>query len=131
MPKEKVHTEGNVSKSELDKMCLELQHLNEQLAVMVTRQLQKTELIKNIKRQLEKLEKNSNQNQVKLGIGRLIRMIDFDDSMENQWDQFSIYFDSATQNFLQRLGNQYPQLSPKDHKLCAYLRLNPLLFGIL
>ncbi len=102
----------------------ESQRLKEQLAILFTQQLQKNELIKNLKTELERLEKIHDHEQVKSGIGRLIRRIDFDKSLENNWDQFSIYFDSANQNFLKRLAKKHPKLSPKDHKLCAYLRLN-------
>ena len=103
---------------------IESQQLKEQLAILFTKQVQKNELIKNLKTELERLEKIHDYEQIKTGIGKLIRRIDFDKSLENNWDQFSIYFDSANQNFLRRLSEKHPQLSPKDHKLCAYLRLN-------
>ena len=109
---------------ELENSRMECRRLNEQLAALVTQQTQKTTLIRNLKKGLKTIEKKDKTEEVKKGIGQLIRMIDLDASMENNWDQISLYFDKANQDFLKRLSNKYPSLTPKDHKLCAYLRLN-------
>ena len=40
------------------------------------------------------------------------------------WKQFAVHSDRVYRDFLQRLRERYPQLSPNDYRLCAYLRMN-------
>lgn len=118
------NTEVDSTQQELESSRLECRRLNEQLAALVTQQTQKNTLIKNLKNGLKALEKKDRREEIVKGVGQLIRMIDLDASMDNNWDQISLYFDKANQDFLNRLSTKFPQLTPKDHKLCAYLRLN-------
>jgi AraC family chitin signaling transcriptional activator len=37
---------------------------------------------------------------------------------------FEYHFDQTHENFFRRLKKQYPELTPGDLKLCAYLRMN-------
>ena len=37
---------------------------------------------------------------------------------------FSVHFDQVHSDFLKRLGEQFPNLSPNDYKLSAYLKMN-------
>ena len=47
-----------------------------------------------------------------------------DDRLEQDWESFSSHFDQVHSDFLKRLKAKYPQISPKDLKMAAYLRLN-------
>jgi DNA-binding CsgD family transcriptional regulator len=47
-----------------------------------------------------------------------------DEHLEQDWEQFVYHFDQVHSGFFRRLREQYPQLTPKDHRLCAYLRMN-------
>jgi FixJ family two-component response regulator len=44
--------------------------------------------------------------------------------LEDDWESFARHFDQVHTDFIKRLKEKYPQLSPKDLKLCAYLRMN-------
>ena len=109
---------------ELEESRLECQRLYEELAALMTKQSQKMALVNNLQDGLKKLEKKNNTDEIKKGIGQLIRMIDLDASMENNWTHVSLYFNHANQHFLKRLSHEFPHLTPKDHKLCVYLRMN-------
>ena len=43
---------------------------------------------------------------------------------ENTWNIFKEAFDSADNNFLKKVKESHPSLTPNDLRLCAYLRLN-------
>jgi DNA-binding CsgD family transcriptional regulator len=43
---------------------------------------------------------------------------------DDDWKNFSIYFDEVHNNFLSTMKAKFPSLSSTDLKLCAYLRLN-------
>jgi DNA-binding CsgD family transcriptional regulator len=55
---------------------------------------------------------------------QVTRTIETDIQLDNNWEQFEIYFDQVHENFFKRLRQKYPDLTPKDQKLCAYLRMN-------
>jgi hypothetical protein len=72
----------------------------------------------------------------KLGIPNLayelrgiFKMISDTEKSNEDWDRFALYFDQVHNNFLHILKTKYPQLSPTDLKLCAYLTAEPQLEG--
>jgi DNA-binding CsgD family transcriptional regulator len=54
---------------------------------------------------------------------KIIRMLG-EDKMKKNWEQFAVHFDKVHSDFLVTLKSQYPNLTPSELKLCAYLRLN-------
>ena len=44
--------------------------------------------------------------------------------MDNNWKQFEYHFDQVHGDFLQQLRAVYPELTAKDQRLCAYLKMN-------
>ncbi|MFK8102352.1 MAG: helix-turn-helix transcriptional regulator [Saprospiraceae bacterium] len=45
-------------------------------------------------------------------------------SKEETWQAFEKHFLAVNQNFYQNLAKEFPQLSPNEKRLCAYLRIN-------
>ncbi len=43
---------------------------------------------------------------------------------KESWNEFKFHFDELHNDFLIRLQNKYPDLSPNNLKLCAFLRMN-------
>ncbi|MEO1262710.1 MAG: hypothetical protein AAFZ15_28140 [Bacteroidota bacterium] len=109
---------------ELKSSKLECQQLNKQLSMLSTIHKQKTELVNNIKTELIKLEKSASSNEFKSVLGRLIREIDFNDSMRNNWDFYSNYFEKGNQDFIEKISKEFPTLTSRDHRLCLYLKMN-------
>ena len=66
-------------------------------------------------------EFNSTTNQKLLELSAKIKS---NINMENNWNNFKLHFENVHTGFFHRLNNQFPNLTPKDQKLCAYLRLN-------
>ena len=50
--------------------------------------------------------------------------IDKDIDHYKQWEVFESAFDEVHEDFLNRIKSSYPNLTPKELRLCAYLRLN-------
>lgn len=53
-----------------------------------------------------------------------IRRIDKEIDEDNQWEVFETAFDEVHEDFLNRLKKQFPNLTPREMRLCAYLRMN-------
>jgi DNA-binding CsgD family transcriptional regulator len=43
---------------------------------------------------------------------------------DNNWKKFQENFDLVYENYLKRLGEQFPALTVSDKKLCAYLKMD-------
>lgn len=54
----------------------------------------------------------------------LIKRINDEINDEKSWKEFEFYFNQTHQNFIHRLTEKYPELTSKDIKICAYIRLN-------
>ena len=53
-------------------------------------------------------------------VGSLKEMI----SEESNWEQFELHFNEIHDNFIKRLKSEFPHLTARDIRLCAYLRMN-------
>jgi DNA-binding CsgD family transcriptional regulator len=54
----------------------------------------------------------------------LVRKIDDNISSSNDWKVFEANFERAHEQFMKTLKENYPDLTPSDLRLCAFLRMN-------
>lgn len=54
----------------------------------------------------------------------LLRRIDNHLSSHDEWKIFETHFEQAHETFMKNLKTHYPQLTPGDMRLCAFLRMN-------
>ena len=54
----------------------------------------------------------------------LVRKIDDNMSSSNDWKVFEANFERAHEQFMKTLKDNYPDLTPSDLRLCAFLRMN-------
>ena len=83
---------------------------------------QKNQLLKDIQEKTEKvmLEMEVSARQP---IKEILRLLKDNITLDNQWDNFKLHFESVHPNFFKELSVQFPSLSQNDHKLCAYIRI--------
>jgi DNA-binding CsgD family transcriptional regulator len=116
-------TEKELIKLRNEKLEAEILNKNNELASASMHLVQKTDVLLKIKEQMIKLKDTPT-----IGKGddlkKILRTINDENKMEEQWQHFSLHFDAVHNNFLTRLKKNYPGLSPNDHKLCAYLKMN-------
>ena len=109
---------------EKEKLENEILFKNKELAMSTMTLLSKTETLDAIRTGIENIEKKVIDGTTKKEIKKILSLLRSDDRLEDEWSNFSIHFDQAHHDFLKRLKEQYPKLTPKDQKLCAYLRMN-------
>jgi len=107
---EKLRGEVDFKNKELASSTMNIIHKNEVLSYSVGE----------LKKALRKIKDPTALVQVR----QLMKTIDSEFNSEHDWEQFEIHFDKVHENFIKRLRNDYPQLTPKDLRLCAYLRMN-------
>ena len=120
---EQEESEAEIIRLRNENLRSDIRHKNAQLASATMHLVQKGEILLKIKKELKRLVDNaSSENRRK--IQQLIHTIDDDIRLDNSWDQFESFFDQVHENFLKNLRSRFPSLTPKDQKLCAYLRMN-------
>lgn len=107
-----------------EKLHAEIIHKNQELASATLHLLQKSEILTKTGEQLQKVAKNSEEPETRKAIQGLIRLLEQDAQFDEEWQQFALHFDQVHSDFLKRLTAQHPSLTPKDQRLCAYLRMN-------
>ena len=85
--------------------------------------IQKIELVNELRKSLEVFKKSIPKELVSK-LNRIIDGVNAFEQVDQEWDNFRNYFNDANYGFFDQLRTQYPNLSAKDLKLCALIRLN-------
>lgn len=107
-----------------EKLKIEMIHRDKELANQTMDLIRKNKFLVKIKEDLEKIKKSSSDDMLQDKISSLISRIDKDIDHKKQWEVFETAFDEVHEDFLIRLKERYPNLTPKELRLCAYLRMN-------
>lgn len=103
----------------------EMKHKNKELANATLHLIQKNRALNNLKTDLNKLSKTiPSENPEKQIVGNLLKKVNKDLRNEKNWELFNNYFDEVHQDFINRIKEKHSDLSPKELRLCAYLRMN-------
>lgn len=105
-----------------EKLEQELDFKNKELATNVMYMVRKNELLNTISEKLLRLKldlKKSNQQPLQQII------MELQQGMDNEiWKEFEVRFMEVHKDFYDKLGEMFPDLSPNERKLCAFLKLN-------
>tara|TARA_R110002049_G_scaffold72237_1_gene186337 strand:- start:1517 stop:4315 length:2799 start_codon:yes stop_codon:yes gene_type:complete len=96
---------------------------SKQLANTAMALVKKNESMLEIKNELTK-NKTAFQNTT--AYKRLLRKIDNSIGHEDEWQLFEYNFNQVHEEFFKQLKNKHPQLTHKDLKICAYIKMNLL-----
>jgi DNA-binding CsgD family transcriptional regulator len=122
----KKQREMALSKLESDKIIMQLKNENlktevssksRELAAVTLSMIKKNELLSEIK---QKLTENKDEPDIK----SVVKIINNNISKKSDWKFFQKAFNNADRNFLKKIKELHPVLTPNDLRLCAYLRLN-------
>ncbi len=119
--KMKKEQEEKLAAMEKEKLAREIKLKQNELASSTLNIAKKNEMILELKNMLiMNKEKFSNSQRYRSFIRKLDNSIqDTDD-----WKRFEVNFKELHEDFFERLLKEYPNLTPKDLKLCAYLKMN-------
>lgn len=92
-----------------------------ELSGSLIKMAQKNELLAHIKKQLEALSADQPGNKRKLE--SIMVKIDRSITEQGHWEEFKSIFERNHPHFFQRLNQVHSNLTPKDVRLCSYLRL--------
>ena len=110
-----------LSKAQLE---TEVQHKSSALATSVMSMVQQNETLLSIRASVQDAMEKVDAVQQRGKMQRVLRLIEKNTAPDQHWPHFEELFNQLHENFMQRLKELYPQLTSRDLKLCAYLRMN-------
>lgn len=116
--------EQQITKLQKKQLEADVEFKNKELATTTMHLVQRGKLLSKIGDELLPLVKQTTNKDTADDLKKVIRLLNEAKKLDNDWDQFAIHFDHVHANYLSNLKDKYPNLSPSDLKLCAYLKLN-------
>lgn len=117
-------TEKEVIRLKNENLEADIERKNAELAATAMNLVHKKEFLLKITDDLNKLFKPGKDTVDPAELKKIIRSLGSEEKLGEEWEQFSIHFNSVHSNFLISLKTAFPVLSAHDLKLCAYLRMN-------
>ena len=105
-----IETEKQIVQRELDKK-------NRQLASIVAQQANRNESLANLKKTVSNSTgDNQELKKITQEIGQIMHT-------NTNWDNFKLHFEDVHPNFFKILTDRYPNLTPNDHRLSAFIKM--------
>jgi len=101
----------------------EVEYKNKELALSVMTLLRKNEILSEISNKLLSISNKTSQIETKNSIKEIAT--DLGKNTDNEiWDEFELRFKQVHGDFYEKLEVNFPNLTPNEKKICAFLRLN-------
>lgn len=124
LQREALEAEKEVIRMRNDQLRKSMKQKNKELANATFQMVHKNETLINLKEKLKSMVGTMTNEENKQLTRKLIKIINKDIDSEKQWEIFETHFENVHEEFLKRLKETYSDLTPREMKLCAYLRMN-------
>ena len=124
LQRENLESEKEVIRMRNEKLREGIKLKDKELANSTMQMLHKNEMLITLRDELKKLANLFGSDSHQHDVIRLVRGINKEIDNEKQWNVFETHFESVHEEFLKRIKTAYPNLTPRELKLCAYLRMN-------
>ncbi len=111
--------------TELEKQVLEekLEFKNKEFIMHMMSLMKKNEIIENVGIKLYQVEQEAIKDETKNALHRIA--LELQKSTDTEiWEEFELRFSQVHSEFYSELLKQFPNLTPNEQKLCAFLHLN-------
>ncbi len=120
---EALRAEKEMIKMRNEKLRNEMLFKEKELANSTMNIIQKNEFLATIKERLKRLKTLKDASEVSHKLDLLIKKINKDLDSESHWEVFELHLEQVHEDFLKRLKAKHPDLSSREQKLCAYIRM--------
>lgn len=117
-------TENELVALRNEKLEAEIGFKNSELASSAMHLVKKGELLSKMKTELSQVMKNLDNPQAAAEMKRIIKALENDDNIDQEWENFARHFDKVHHDFFTLLKEKHPNLTGNELKLCAHLRMN-------
>jgi DNA-binding CsgD family transcriptional regulator len=119
-----IESEKRLVLLEKEKIEAEMSHKNKQLAISISGLLKKNEFLIHLKEEIVKIAEKAANGPAEERLKKILASVEDNLEADNEYEQFEDHFDAVHDDFLKTVKKRFPQLTPKDLRLCAYLRMN-------
>jgi len=119
-----LEAEKQVTNLKNDRLRSEIVVKSKELANLAMNIIQKNRSLGKINSELKTLANYIHDDEAKNKINQTIKKINKEIESKDDWIVFEKNFDRVHDDFISKIHRNYPQLTSKDLRLCAYLRMN-------
>jgi DNA-binding CsgD family transcriptional regulator len=123
--------ELEINKSETDivtlqneKLEVEIEYKNSELASSAMHIVKKGELLTKVKSELGSIIKKIDNEYAITELKKMVKALNDDENLDQEWEYFTKHFDKVHSDFIVKLKEKHSNISNNELKLCAYLRMN-------
>jgi DNA-binding CsgD family transcriptional regulator len=120
---DKLQTEKQIRQLAEEKHKADSEHKDSALAASTLHLMQLNDTLTQVKEEVQKVLITLEPDNRKV-FKSIITTIDDKMVQNDSWDSFELHLNKIHNDFLKRLKAEFPDLNPRDIRLCAYLRLN-------
>ncbi len=124
MKEEVLITEKEMIRLRNETLNLEMIHKEKELANSTMLIIQKNDILHKLKNELSKIKNSLADDLLKNDLNTTIKRIGKEIDNEKQWQVFNMHVEQVHEDLFNKLKKQYPELTPRELSLCAYLRMN-------
>jgi len=107
-----------------ERLQFDVIHKSKELANSTMNLIQKNEILLKLKEELQTLRSSSDSHFTGKHYQKLTHLIDTHISSDHDWQVFELNFNQVHEQFFKKLKAAFPELTPGDLKLAAYLKMN-------
>jgi len=107
-----------------EKLNLEMIHKEKELANSTMLLIKKNNMLNKLQTDLRGVNSSLGNDVAKNSLNNLIKRIDKEIDNEKQWRVFNMHIEHVYEDLFKKLKENYPELTPRELSLCAYLRMN-------
>lgn len=107
-----------------EKLNLEMIHKEKELANSTLMIIQKNEILNKLVHDLNRVKSALTDEQHKTQLNSTIKKIGREIDNEKQWQVFNTHVEQVHEQLFMKLKEKFPDLTPRELSLCAYLRMN-------
>ncbi len=120
---QKLEQERKIIELNNSKLQDEIKAKSRELTQIAYVNLNKNKILKKIRDKIVKIQETSSQKLPTNSYNELVRLVEYYIT-DKESKLFEINFDKSHQEFYEKLSKNYPDLTSKDLRLCAYLKMN-------
>jgi len=124
LKEEALIAEKEVQRLRNEALNQEMIHKEKELANSTMLLIKKNDILNKLQGDLQKIYSSLGNDQEKNKISSLIKRINKEIDNEKQWKVFNLHIEQVYEELFRKLKDRYPDLTPRELSLCAYLRLN-------
>ncbi len=127
--REEAHQTVQRSQQEIDRLekkniKSQLEHKNRELVSSALHISRKNEILTQITNKLSKIETECTDESTVNQLKKLKHLLRNEEIVEEGWENIMFHFNELNGEYINELKKKHPSLSPKDLKLCTYLKMN-------